>query len=113
MATVDGFLIEAGLDIFYDDGFRRVLEDHMTYLRSHSTTTIMQVDPIKAYRFEFDLNGLLLDMGIPLRLHWIVMRMNNLKSFQDVPADLTQLKICDPAQIDMLRQSHQTASKIR
>lgn len=113
MSAVDSYLVDDGGDIYYDDDFRNVLEAHMTYLRSASSTTVMNVDPHDAYVYEFDLNGLLLKMGIPLKLHWVVMRMNNYRSPQNVPADLSTLLIAAPNEIEVLRQSFQTAAKIR
>lgn len=105
-------LVAQGTGAYYTDQFRNVLEDHMTYLREAASTTVMNVDPIKAYRFEFDLNGLLLDMGIPLYLHWVVMRMNNFASPQDVPADLTQLLIASPDEIEVIRQAEYTKARL-
>jgi hypothetical protein len=112
MSAVDTMLTAQGAAVYYTDAFRNVLEDHMTYLRKATSTTVMNVDPIKAYRFELDLDGLLLDMGIPLYLHWVVMRMNNLSSPQQVPADLTTLLICAPSELEMIRQSEYTKARL-
>lgn len=112
MSAVDSLLTAQGTGVYYTDAFRNVLEDHMTYLRNAASTTVMNVDPIKAYRFEFDLNGLLLDMGIPLYLHWLVMRMNNYSSPQQVPADLTTLLIAAPSELTMILQSEYTKARL-
>lgn len=112
MSTVDALLVPQGTDVYYTDAFRNVLEDHMTYLRGAASTTVGNVDPIKAYRFEFDLNGLLLDMGLPLFLHWTIMRMNNLSSPQHVPADLTTLLLPAPAELEMIRQAEYTKARL-
>ena len=37
--SLDALAIAEGPTLYYDDGFRAVIEDHMTYLRSHPTTT--------------------------------------------------------------------------
>lgn len=112
MSAVDTYLTAQGTGAYYTDDFRNVLEDHMTYLRGAASTTVMNVDPIKAYRFEFDLDGLLLDMGIPLYLHWTVMRMNNFSSPQDVPADLLTLLIAAPSELEIIRQSEYTKARL-
>lgn len=112
MSAVDAMLTAQGTGVYYTDDFRNVLEDHMTYLRTAASTTVMNVDPIKAYRFEFDLDGLLLDMGIPLYLHWVVMRMNNFSSPQHVPANLTSLLIAAPSELQMIMQSEYTKARL-
>jgi hypothetical protein len=40
------------------------------------------------------------------------MRMNNFSSPQDVPADLTQLLIASPDEIEVIRQAEYTKARL-
>lgn len=99
---VSRYAVQAGPDIYYDPNFMRVLDDHMTFLRQHPKTTLTAVQPIQASRYRFDLRGLLIELKIPAQFHYAVMRMNQLTSFQDVPADLTQLLVPDETVVGTL-----------
>lgn len=111
-ATIDTLLLDRGPDVYYTDGLRNVLEDHMTYLRTASTTLRMEVTPMQAHRYELDLMGLLNELNIPLRLHWVVARMNNFDSLHDVPADLTALLVPDEKEVNRLVQSYTSTTRV-
>lgn len=104
--------VQAGPDIYYDISFQRVLEDHMTYLRSLSTTTRIDVEPIDVIRFKADFYGLLVRLGIPLHFHWIVLRMTGLTSPSKVPETLKSVLVPDEAEITRLKQSVNATNKI-
>lgn len=112
MASVDSLMVQPGSDVFYTDGLRNVLEDHMTYLRTHASTRVLDVTPMQAHRYEFDLIGLLNELGIPPQLHWVVARMNHFNGFQEVPEDLVKLLVPDDKEIAKLQQIYNTTSSI-
>lgn len=112
MATIDSLMIQEGANIYYTDGLRNVIEDHMTYLRTHPTTRVIDVTPKQAERFEYDLIGLLNELQIPMYLHWVVARANNFNSLNEVPSDLVRLLAPDPKEVAKLQQTYQTSSKI-
>lgn len=112
MAAIDSLMSDQGADVYYSDGFRNVLEDHMTYLRTHQLTRVLDVTPKQAERFEYDLIGLLNELEVPVTLHWIVARMNHFDSIHEVPADLGSLLAPDPKEISKLLQSYNTTNKI-
>jgi hypothetical protein len=99
---VSQYAVQAGPDIYYNPSFMRVLDDHMTYLRQHPKTTTMTVQPIQAARYRFDLRGLFIELAIPAQFHYVVMRMNQLTSFQDVPETLTDLLVPDETVVTTL-----------
>jgi hypothetical protein len=105
-------MLDPGADIFYEDGLRNVLEDHMTYLRGHKDTQIMAVDPMQVYVHKFDLIGLLNVLRIPMYLHWVVMRMNKIDTFTQVPSDLTQLLVPSTREVSMIQQTYTTTYRI-
>ena len=97
--------------LYYDPGFRRMLELNMAWLRNHPETTVIAVDPHDTYKYEGDLYGLLQAYGVRRELHWVIMRLNNIDRAGQVDENLLQLLIPDLGLIDRLRQNYQTARK--
>jgi len=113
MAAIDGLMVSDGADIYYTQAFHNVLEDHMTYLRGLKSTTRQEVDPIDVVRYQADLFGLLGKFGIKPELHWTVMRMSNIVSPAKVPEDLSHILVPDEMEINRLKQTVVTTSKIQ
>lgn len=109
---IDDLLTSPGSSIYYDEGFRRVLEDHMTYLREHSTTATINLDASVVYKYEFDFFGLLAAYRVPAHLHWVVMRMNKLRCPTEAGLEIDQLLIPDATVVDRIRQSHMTTRRV-
>lgn len=111
-ASVNRLLVQDDSSTYFDSGFRTVLEDHMTYLRTHADTVAIAVTPMQAYKYEFDMTGLLLELLIPVKMHWTIVRMNHLTSLTQVPADLTQLLIPPEQQLSRIKQAYESAKKV-
>ena len=109
---IDQLMLQEGGTTYYDNTFRGVLEDHMTYLRTHPTTTVLTVDAGKAHKFEFDIFGLLADYGISAHLHWLIMRMNNLVDPTKFGLQFESLLIPNVNTVDQIRQSHMTTRRL-
>lgn len=111
MATINA-MVQAGPDIYYDEAFRRVLEDHMTYLRNLPSTSKLDVEGIDVIRYQADFFGLLAKLGVPLYLHWVVLRMTGLSSPAKIPDDLSYVLLPDEAEITRLKQTVLATNKI-
>ncbi|EKD89522.1 MAG: hypothetical protein ACD_33C00046G0003 [uncultured bacterium] len=109
---IDSLMTNTGPAIFHDQAFLAVLEDHMSYLRSHPTTVVLNIDPNKAYKYEFDLNGLLLLYSVPTYLHWLTMRMNNMTSPTDYRKDKLILLVPNDGIVGHIRQSHTSTRRV-
>lgn len=105
---IDALMLNDGPTIYYDEDFRNVMEDHMTLLRTSATTQVIAVDPGKAYKYEFDLWGFLTEYNVPVELHWIAMRMNQMTSPMDFGPAVETMLIPDPGVISKIQQSHST-----
>lgn len=103
----------AGPDTYYTSTFRNVLEDHMTYLRTHAKTQNLPINPSAAYKYESDLFGLLQHLSIPAHLHWLVMRMNDMTTPTQSTSALSKLIIPDLALVDRIRATHLTNKKMK
>jgi len=110
---IDLMSYDFGTAIYYDDEFRSVLEDHMTNLRTSSTTTTLTVDEHAALVvYKYDFYGLLAFYNVPYQLHWITLRMNNMKNRADpIPSSLVLL-IPNQRYVDQIRSSHMTTRVI-
>lgn len=106
---IDNYAYDEGPTIYYDDDFRAVIEAHVDFLRAHSETRVLNLEPHIVYRYEFDMYGLLMNYNIQPYMHWIVLRVNNLYSAQNFPTDLNQLLIPSDGCINILRQVYQSA----
>lgn len=109
---IDNLAKDSGAAIFYDDSFRAVLEDHMTYLRTHPQSRIIQVEPHVADRWAGDLYGLLISLNIAPYLHWVIMRMNGMLSPQDCDGQLRALQIPYNKVLETIKNVHKTKSKV-
>lgn len=99
-------------DRYFEDGFMTVLEDHIQLLIKHSETREIPVDPMTLHRYKFDLKRLMETLQIIPELHWVTMRMNNLKSMRDTPETLKRLLVPDQGRVQKLYQIYKAQNKI-
>lgn len=109
---IDNLMYNEGPNIYYDSTFRNTLEDHLTFLKTHPRTTSIPIDALKAYKYEFDLFGLLMYYGVSPHLHWIIMRMNKMIVPTDADATIEELLIPDATTLDRIRQSFMSTRRI-
>lgn len=95
---------------YYTDAFRNVLESHLSFLRGHSTTQYIAVDPGSAYRFEYNLYLLLTDLNYPSHMHWLIMRLSGLTSPLDMRENFTTLVVPDQSIVDQLKVNATTVN---
>lgn len=112
MMPISNLVADSGPSIYYDQAFRDVLEDYLSFLKNTNSTTTISVEPMVAYKFEFDFFGLLANYNIQPHLHWIIMRMNDLTSPSDAKADIDTIHIPDNGTLDHIRQSHMSTHRI-
>ncbi len=105
-------MINDGPAVFYDFGFKVVLESHLTFFRNHTSTQTLPVTENEAYRFEGDLYGLLHSFNIPTQYHYLIMRMNDFTSPHDATDSIKSLRIPSDTLVENIRQLYQTSHKI-
>lgn len=106
-------LLSPGPEVYYSEAFRRVLEDHMTYLRMHSDTTLLTVESFTAYKHRGDLFRVLQSYNVPGYMHWTIMRMNNLTSPSDFKETTVSLLIPATGVLERMRSTHLSQSKLK
>ncbi len=109
---INNYSYSEGPSIFYNDGFRSVIEAHVEFLRNHAETRSLYLEPNDVYIYEFDMYGLLMKNHIQPYMHWIVLRVNNLYSMTNFPKDLSELLIPSDGIINQLRQIYQTSNTV-
>lgn len=104
-------MADPGASTYYDEGFIAVLEDHMTYLRAHPSTTPMTIDAQSANKYQGDFYGLLVSLSVPYHLHRVIMRMNGFASPDEAPDTIRQILLPDTRVVDVIRQAHVAVMK--
>lgn len=95
--------------ILEESGMRNCFEDHIDWLLSRSSTH--RVDKYEAYRFNKDLSGYLMQQGVNLGLHWLIMRMNNMKYNWEFTEDTELLYLPDNQDVERLIGLHNAISR--
>lgn len=109
--TISKRIVDEGAQLYYTPGWHLLIESHLQWLLSRADNRLLTVDNGEAYKYEGDLSGLLLQHGIPVQYHWIVMRMNGFTSYSQYRVDKTQLILPDEGVIQELRAAYQTTAK--
>jgi len=104
--------VPSGPDIYYTKKFRDILEDHMTLLRNHPGTSFVTIAPGESYQWRHDLFGLLQSKGIPMHLHWLIMRLNQYFTPTAFLPDTVALLQPDPDFIEKIRASYFSTGRI-
>lgn len=102
-----------GPAIFYDDGFRNMIEMHIPWLLSRPNTRMISVEPANAMRNEFDFFSFLNELNIDVHLHWIYMRLNGYVTPEEFRSDVTAIFVPDLTDIENLRATYTTVHRIR
>lgn len=97
---------------YYSRQVRTLLESHVQFLINHPDTTIFQVTPNLAYKYEGDLYGLLTTLSVPMNYHWIIMRMNGFTSPTEMPENKLAFLQPNFGVVEQIINIHRTARSI-
>ena len=109
---LNSLAIDPGPSIYYDPNFRNVLEDHWTILKNSSKTTVLNVDPMFAYRYEYSFYALLNALNIPTFKHWITLRLSGFRSPAEPDRTLSVIYVPSNDELSQLAQSHLSSRKM-
>lgn len=110
VAPVGSLMFNPGPPVYFTDAFRRVLEDHMGFLRTHPSTQLIVVAAQDSdWAFENDLFGFLQNLGIPPQYHWVAMRMNNYTDPTEFGASASLLLLPPQNVIEQIRSAYMTS----
>ena len=92
-------------NLFYTTGFRKVLEDHLPYLRNHPSTGRKQLTLAEADRYKWNLSAYLATVVSP-DLVWVTMRLNGFLNDLEYDGSKMYMLIPGNAVIDDLVQRY-------
>lgn len=109
---IHDLMINPGSEVYYDESFRATIETYLPYLRERPDTRILPVQADDAYRYEGDLYGLMLTLGILPEHLFIVMRVNDYTSSSDLTTIIDKLIVPSPDQINAIVRQFTVTHKI-
>jgi hypothetical protein len=93
--------------IWYDNLFLVFLESYMWYLRT-TNPQIRIITEHQSFKYEGDLYGLLADMNIDHKYHYLVMRVNGFSASDEYDGVRTSLLTPDFNEVDILASLYRT-----
>lgn len=96
--------------IYYADGFRQEIEDHLFVLRARGTP--ITVDPGTAYRYEYNYYGLLFYQQVEPQYHWISLRMMGFTSPEDWREQNTYFLLPDYQYVAQMNSHYRTTQRM-
>ena len=106
-------MITGGPAVYYDPGFRVMMEDHLTYLRNLTNNEIIEIEPGIAYKYEGDYYGMLMHHGILPEYHWSIMRMNGYMSPQDDRGEQSSFMNSPVSALNRISSTYRSHSTLR
>ena len=106
--SLSQLMVNEGPEIDYSEDFRTVMETHVEYLKNHSTTDSLVVQPNLAYKYENSFYDLLSVLEVSREQHWITMRVNGMTSPTEYTADMTELLIVDSGEYKSIKNLYRT-----
>lgn len=112
MPSINQYMPDDGPAVYYQVNFRRMIEDHLHFLREHPQTEIIEVDPHVANKHHGDLTGVLMHYDVPTHMHWVIMRLNRYCSPLRFKSDDLQLLFPPQTAINSLLKTYRANQKI-
>lgn len=98
-------------DVYNDSNFIVMLESHLNYFRASANVGYKVISEHQSFKFEGDFYGLLNDLGLDKKHHYIVMRLNGLASSSDYKGSVFQILIPDLAEVNLLKNIYMTRNE--
>lgn len=93
--------------VYFDPAFLVLLESHLTYLRT-TNIRVQLVTEHQNYKYEGDLYGLLDDLHVLKKFHYITARVNGYEDSNAFEGNVSHLVIPDFNEVEMLKTVYQT-----
>lgn len=86
---------------FHSEEYKTLIEDHLSFIRERSTATI-PVDENTLIRWAGDFYGLLMEVGVQSKHHFVTARLNGLSSSNVDISKLSMLLIPSEEALDIV-----------
>lgn len=97
-------------ELFYDEKFMLVLERHLPLLKSNAISRV--ISPELAMKYKHDFMGLCIVLEIPFDHHWLVMRLNNMRTNMEFNGKLESILIPDLTTLEKIVSLHSQIQKM-
>ena len=111
-ASINKLMDSDGERIVYTASFRRMIEDHLDYLRNHKGTEILGIRPDVAWRFHGDLWGVLLHYEFRRDMFWVTMRVSGYMSPEEFDYRDEQILVPSSTPFARLIRIHRAMKKL-
>lgn len=85
--TIMTLMAKPGPDLFYDQRFRTMVENHINILR-YQDAIVEDIPDNHYYQYEGDFYGYLVSRKIQPELHWVYLRVNGMMNPNEFGKDL-------------------------
>lgn len=78
--SVLGLLTNSGPAFYYTPEWRKLVEDHLQWLRTTAEMDVVIIDDHLGYKYRGDFDGALLELGVPPERQWVALRVNGMSN---------------------------------
>jgi hypothetical protein len=112
MSLIDR-LNNPGANLYYEQSFRDVFEDHLSFIKRNKQNyiTTVTVDENTAARFAGDFRGLMLSVNVFPYLHWFNMRINGYSCCSDYDGKQLTIELVSESLIKELSRTYKVKRK--
>lgn len=93
---------------FLTETFKRVYEDHLTFIKEHVPAYVLNVTPDMADRNRYHFYKLLNELSIPKHMHWIILRFNDRRDPTEYLGDIREIRVPKENFLDTLMAFEKT-----
>ena len=99
---------------YYDNGFREAIEPCIQYMKDQGGgIEKIELTPSDREVYDCDFYGLLTKLKINPKLHWIILRLNGMRSPREFTMEQTSFLFIRETEFGILSQMFRTVSKIK
>jgi len=108
MSALDNLRIESPDEYTTTRDYNTYIESLVTFFRTHPATRAVAVAPEEGFLFQFDLAGYLLEQGVELEDHQLIMRVNGINSMHEINENIGTLLIPDKDLVARMKMVYRT-----
>lgn len=108
MSSLDNYMITSPSNFTLSDDYKYFIESMVDSIKTNGNYTTLAITPDTGYLYQGDMTAFLIDQGVPIEDHFVVVRLNDLDSVYDIDENLSTLMIPDATNLARLKQVFQT-----
>lgn len=108
MSALDNLRITSPDEYTTTREYNTFVESLITFYRTHPETRAIAIAPEDGYLFQFDLAGFLLEQGVELEDHQLIMRVNGINSIHEINENIGTLLIPNKDLVARMKMVYRT-----